>query len=309
MIKLEIVTLSMLVFLMGGVAIAQYDDLGVSEIDVNSDLGSLEEIPPIDPNIQEQPATDVSAEPISPSEAERLRQNRRSAEMETEDELARRLEQGRLEDEQRRRAELMGETATQAEPRPISLVRNYYVGGVIGLTEYPDVGYVDNDLSYGLALGAELNNKFTVDGSFIFSRYTIDHPQFNSRFIPYKDMEQYNFNVALKYSFFEGLVRPVAGGVASYTYRKYSNSVQGQRFYTSATGTLTSTEDSTTDAFDMGLLLGLDFDLIESFSVGIDYRYMFNLASQDDNINLDDYRDPVESLNYYSFGLTGRVRF
>jgi opacity protein-like surface antigen len=116
-------------------------------------------------------------------------------------------------------------------------------------------------------------------------------------------MEQYNWTMALRYSFVRDLmknvIRPVLGGLASYTYRSYSIPYSPYD------------QEVKSNALDLGVLVGVDFVLSRQFSVGLDYRWMTNIESRyGDNYILNLGGAPrIEDADYDSFGLSLRYEF
>jgi hypothetical protein len=122
-------------------------------------------------------------------------------------------------------------------------------------------------------------------------------------------MDQYNTSGLVKYQLFGGKVRPVVGALASYVYRVYTD-----------TQFAVTDKSLTSHAMDVGLMTGADIQLTEGFSIGLDFRYMWNLTNrqndglqrsfQQPNSNLNGYKSvAVEELNYFNVGITGRASF
>lgn len=181
----------------------------------------------------------------------------------------------------------------------------YYITAAIGGSEYPDEPNVSSNSAFGVGFGVEMpNSQMVLEGTFIYSDYFVRE----NRFFGYKfsELEQYNFDFAVKYSILTGRVRPVAGAVIGYVHRKYKDiqPLYYNRFRNA---------DTSTDSFDIGAIVGLDLEVTDRFLVGIDFRYMTNITSRSDSdffrAEFFNYRTPVEEMNYYNFGINGKVRF
>jgi len=109
----------------------------------------------------------------------------------------------------------------------------------------------------------------------------------------------------VKYQLLGGMLRPEIGGLVSYTYRTFTDTQFG-----------TSDASVSSQAFDMGLMTGMALELSESFGIGLDFRYMWNLTSKYDNSFQQSYVQPylrsdkpIEKLNYYTFGVSAKATF
>lgn len=181
-----------------------------------------------------------------------------------------------------------------------------YVGGTLGVAEYSDVGNMQGNGAAGVVIGTLMPNGLIVEGSFLYSNYYIDEFWMQNYF---KEMDQYNFNMAVKYSPLKGMFQPIIGGTAGYTYRNYTDRTPG------LTGG-PSEDEIATNAVDLGILVGLDLALTDSFTLGTEYRYSRNLVnrSESDFINRGDlrrpeYTTPIEELDYYMLTVNGKFTF
>lgn len=186
-----------------------------------------------------------------------------------------------------------------------------YVSGMVGLGEYPDVENVRGNYSLGFAIGSKIDDRLLLEGSFQYSNFSIQ--QIDSGpwgFDPYygriTEMNQYNMSGVAKYQILGGMFRPVIGGVASYNYRTFSD-VQ-MAF---------ANNDASSHAFDLGLLTGADLEVTRDFSIGADFRYMWNVYSRSSNEgfqrrfsqSVSRIGTPIEELSYYTFSIVGRATF
>lgn len=191
----------------------------------------------------------------------------------------------------------------------------YYIMPSFGLGSYPGINNVEGAYSLGINLGAEYMNGLMVEGSFNLSSYDL-YNCYGSSSCNYSynqnnllELTQYSFGANVKYQFnASGRLRPVVGGVFSYTLREYE-----QVYYSSGTSNVKS------NAFDLGLLGGVNVDVSDVWSVAVDFRYMFNLANRVDRDSVNgnaafinnSYSNstPIEDLDYYLFNVGMKFKF
>ena len=202
-----------------------------------------------------------------------------------------------------------------------STLTSYYVSGLVGTANY-DAANIRSKLSTGFALGMVTPERFVVEGSFVYGQSEIDNvvnpnggPADGLKY----DIAQYNFSAAAKYQILPGKLRPTVGAIASYTHRSYSMSNSNNYGYNY--GGTSNQDKGSTDAFDAGLEAGLDLALTNSFSIGADVRYLWNIASKtsSDNgyrnysYNNQSYQNGgipvVEDLSYYIASLSAKFTF
>ena len=304
--------------------------------------------------IQEQPTTIIEDSPLSMSSAERRRRDRQSLELQTESRIVEKLEEARMEDERRRSERLFNQSFgsgdhSQPAPQQVQVIQapvaapvapveavkpepkvsvkeeiraaleemkpkeeakptEYYIQGLVGMGNYPDAVNVRGNVSTGFSVGIVTPERIVAEGTFQYSEFDIEtmNPGYSYATPPFKTLSQYNFSAAMKYQLFSGRVRPVVGAVAGYTYRSYRDQ---QTYYYS-----TNAGNVSTNAFDVGGLVGLDVQLTNSFSIGVDLRYMKNIAYRENS----DYQrsfvyqrvgKAVEELDYYMSSLVARFMF
>jgi len=106
-----------------------------------------------------------------------------------------------------------------------------------------------------------------------------------------------------------GMVRPVFGGLASYSYRQYTWRdvvYMGQPQMGSS---------SSSHARDLGVTAGVDLEFNKNFALGFEYRYMFNLTNRVSNLPvftsglMPSGGTPLEELNYYTVALAAKINF
>lgn len=193
--------------------------------------------------------------------------------------------------------------------------RNYlapktYVSATLGLADYPSIDDIKGQYAMGFSVGTKFKDRIVVEGSFLYSRFQVER-FYAQAYSPYGyspnsystktiDMDQYTGSVAVKAQLFSGMLRPVVGGLLSYSYAQYHE----DSYYV---------DDSATHAIDAGVLAGADFDVDEEFSIGFDYRYLFNISNRTENnnrISLAGYNDKqIESQNHYILSLIGKMSF
>jgi hypothetical protein len=120
------------------------------------------------------------------------------------------------------------------------------------------------------------------------------------------DMNQYSSSGLFKYQLGSGVLRPEFGGLMSYSYRTFADK---QFALTDAT--------VVSHAIDVGLMAGLSLELTEGFSLGVDYRYLWNMTNKVEGTTLQKsaiYQGattytPIEELSYYNLSIVGRASF
>jgi outer membrane protein W len=175
---------------------------------------------------------------------------------------------------------------------PLNLT-SYYVSALVGTQSY-DSANVHGKLASGLSIGMVTPDRFVAEGSFVYAQNQVDDIAGPNPTFQRLNMNQYNFSAAAKYQLLPGKLRPTVGGIASYTRRSYE--FANNSYYGNSNATL-----ATTDAFDAGLEAGLDLALTNNFSIGADFRYLWNIASKNSN------SDSSNSYNnsYGGYGYAG----
>lgn len=184
-----------------------------------------------------------------------------------------------------------------------------YFGAMVGVGDYPSVRNVRANYSLGAQFGTKYDN-FIVEGTFQYSDYNVDSPYANNGSgIPQSvEVSQYSGALAAKYEFFGGMIRPIVGGLVQYSYRNFAWADHYGFGYTSNSNTATS------HAIDVGAVLGTDLVFTPKFTLGMDFRYLWNLASRVNTNNVPwmtgpQYGTPIEKLSYYVLSIVGKVNF
>lgn len=204
------------------------------------------------------------------------------------------------------------------EDAALAPVETKYVAGVLGIADLPDVRNVKGNYSLGVAFGTKYDN-FVVEGSFLYSNYTVEGQGYYSggySYYPYNagggywipdniDVNQYTGSLAAKVQLFSGIIKPVIGGLVAYSYRQFS--------WANGNGYSYNDTKANSHAIDIGTIVGADLEFSPKYSLGLDFRYMWNLSSRLNAGNTwmtgPQYGTPIEKLQYYVMSIVGRVNF
>lgn len=186
-----------------------------------------------------------------------------------------------------------------------------YMGVGLGMGEYVSAKNVRGNYSLSVAGGTKINDRILVDGAFSMANYDVE--QFDSGPLGYDplypritEMNQYALAGTMKYQLMTGTVRPSVGGTVQYTYRTFADKQLGF-----------ANNDATSHAIDTGLVVGLDFEMSPTMSIGVDYRYMFNLYNRAGSTGFQtrfasqvvQSNNPIEKFNYQTVSIMGRFSF
>lgn len=210
-------------------------------------------------------------------------------------------------------------TDLEAEKNANLVQDKKYMSAMVGIGEYPNAVNVRGNMAAGFSLGMK-QERLMMEGSFLYANFDVEQVPtcgygpcnapapmnaYPSYYPEITSMDQYSGAFAVKYQVLNGKLRPVVGGIAAYTYRSFTNS----QFYSPNSST-------SSQAMDMGLVLGADLELSERFALGLDFRYMFNIWNR---VNSDFQRSfvqpalqtgtPIEEMRYYVLGISGRMSF
>jgi hypothetical protein len=191
---------------------------------------------------------------------------------------------------------------------PEEKVSQFSVGATGGLANYPGVGNITPFYSAGLVGNYMFDEHFGLQIDLDYSNFNIT----NATYCPFcsggtlvKNMDQYNFATGIIYDIYKSRVTPLVGALLDYTRRNYSDRVTYGYTYGTPSGS---------NAFDAGLVAGVDFNLTKSLILGAQFQYFWNLTYNTDNPLAYSYYgpiygSPVESLSYYIVGLNLRFAF
>lgn len=212
------------------------------------------------------------------------------------------------------------------EDAALAPLETKYVAGILGIGDYPDTRQVKGNYALGVAFGTKYDN-FVIEGSFLYSNYTVEGQGYYSGgnaygnrygnpygysygnaglYVPDTiDVQQYSGSLAAKVQLFSGIIKPVFGGLVSYSYRGYSWDNKSYGYVNDTT--------ANSSAIDIGAVVGADLEFSPKYSLGIDYRYMWNLSSRINGGNTwmsgPQYGTQLEKLQYYVMSLVARVNF
>ena len=189
----------------------------------------------------------------------------------------------------------------------------FFISTGLGLTEYDAVN-VDSQIATSVSIGTIMSNKYIVEGMFAYSNHLVDRCGLGSCnsaglnvFGIYDELDQYNFSGSAKFAPAFGRIRPHVGGLLSFTHRQY---VEKNAFFNNY-GRPRSAE---TDAFDIGVVTGVDIRLGKNLLIGGEYKYISNISSQASSSALrTQYRDlygkPLEEFDYYTAQVVAKFLF
>ncbi len=222
---------------------------------------------------------------------------------------------------------------------PVQPLEQKYFGAILGSGEYQDAKNVNWNYSFGFTFGTKYDDTFALEGTFLYTNYTIRSVQnapaggygavggygggysgygggYGGGYYPYQptaynyqayndDVNQYSGSLAMKYFLFSGMVRPVVGGLVEYSYRSHT----ATDYYNRDLPTRQKLE-ITSHAIDLGGIVGAEIEFNKRVSLGMDFRYLFNLSSRINSSNaVFSEGSLTEKLNRYVFALTGKANF
>lgn len=189
-----------------------------------------------------------------------------------------------------------------------------YFGAILGVGEYPDAVNVKPQYAIGLSFGKKFDDRLVVEGAFVYSNYQVEQRDggcvvdmygYTECYPRITSMDQYSGQGLVKYQVLGGTIRPEIGAVAAYTYRTFSD-----------TQFAISDAEASSHALDLGLMTGASVELTEKFSLGLDFRYMWNLTNRVNSGFQKSYVEPylktdtpIEKMSYYTLSVMGRASF
>ena len=216
------------------------------------------------------------------------------------------------------------ELSMPLEVVPQMPVARKYFSGLVGVTEI-DSSAVQSNYTLGFTYGTKYDEAYAVEGTFMYSNSEVEN--FNNQYSYYYgpqvnlfDMNQYSGSMAIKYFLLNGMVRPVIGGLGQYSYREFQ--------WSDKNGYSRNLSQSSSHAFDVGALMGVEIEFSPKMKMGFDVRYLKNIAVNRDystdqlrynggapltiqQINDIDFgfRTPIEELSAYSYTFNLTVNF
>jgi hypothetical protein len=194
----------------------------------------------------------------------------------------------------------------------VTAVEQRYFTGLVGFPDYPDSTNIKGNYSLGATFGTKYDDAYAVEGAFIFSNYTMNPVYYNGYVAPDMEVNQYAASLGMKYFMFTGMVKPFLGGLVQYNYRTYAWSNKNYSYYNNNYNNNNNSQNTSSQAIDLGLNVGADITFSNKFTVGVDYRYFFNLSSRKDNsafVYQPYYGTPLEQLNASLLSLSAKVQF
>ncbi len=189
----------------------------------------------------------------------------------------------------------------------------FSIGVMGGIGSYTSVSNVSGAYAIGGLVEADLANRISIEGDVTYSSYDVKNANASSYYSYYSyntalvtTLNQWNIDGVIKYKFLRGTLTPVAGAILGFTRRDYSDRVN-YGYSNSATGS---------NAFDGGLMAGLDVRASDNLTVGADVRYLMNISYRTDNplaygVGNSSYIGsvPLESLSYAIMSLNTKLSF
>ncbi|MBL7543590.1 MAG: hypothetical protein JNL11_07215 [Bdellovibrionaceae bacterium] len=190
---------------------------------------------------------------------------------------------------------------------PSTAVETKYFSALVGFPDYPDSTNVRGNYSLGATFGTKYDDTYAVEGTFVFSNFSMNPMYHNGFLAPDMDVNQYSGSIGMKYFMLSGMVKPFVGGLGQYTYRtfQWANANYGSYYSNNETST-------NSHAVDLGVNVGADVVFNSKFTVGIDYRYFFNLSSRRNQSAFayqPYYGTALEQLNSTLVSISAKVQF
>jgi hypothetical protein len=169
--------------------------------------------------------------------------------------------------------------------------KSYFIA-MAGLTEFPKADNIQGSGAFGIGLGVEAKEKILVEGMFQYASFQKSYPYPT-------DIEEYSGIGAIKFQFSSGTIRPLAGGLAVYSYRTYTDNFVAQ------------SRQASSSVLDAGVLGGAQFELTDDFAIGAEFRYLWNITSKTGDAYplLFPNEQPLDQFSHYVVGITGRFNF
>lgn len=196
----------------------------------------------------------------------------------------------------------------QEEAKPIEeKTDRLFVGALLAAPNY-NTSNVKTNYGLGATVGMNLASDFVVEGSFLFSNHSVDSfwaPQFL-----FKDLDQYDVSVAAKYYILSGRLKPFLGGSVTYIKRVYTDRVYNWNGGSQGLGW----GSQETDAVNMGLLGGVDFEISKRILIGAGIDYNFNVMNKNEFRNMYSLHGinnvrPLEEVDYYTLKVGAKFLF
>lgn len=270
--------------------------------------GTVSETPVQDQALAEQLSKEVAADPATANQANRSSNINANGELTLDDEQA--SEQAiasEIEDAETQ------QIITRVQENKKKNEKNVYISAVIGTGAYPDVNNIQGSYSATMALGYKWNNMIMFEGGIGLSRFQMDVLNLSilNRRDNY-DIDQYSAYLGAKYRILKGRVVPTVGGLLAYTHRAFTLTNPFNQPVTVET-----IDAGTSQTTDLGITAGIDYEFSKEFAIGLDVKYMINLANKNNqdsnNINSTNFNGyagtTIERLQHYTAGVSARMSF
>lgn len=199
----------------------------------------------------------------------------------------------------------------KAEQDKEEFEKQTYFGLLGGMGTYQNADNVRGNYALGFSIGSKMSDRLMVEGEFLMQNYDVEQADsgpygYDPLYPRITEMNQYSLGALVKYQLMGGTFRPVVGGIVAYNYRTFSDKQLGF-----------DNNDASSNALDAGLLVGLDFEISKKTSIGLNYRYMFNVYNRENTPGLQtrfaqsvyNSGTPIEKFNYDVISLSGRFSF
>lgn len=183
----------------------------------------------------------------------------------------------------------------------------FFVGALLAAPNY-NTSNVKTNYGLGVTVGMNLASDFVIEGSFLYSNHSVDSfwaPQFL-----FKDLDQYDVSIAAKYYILSGRLKPFVGGSVTYIKRSYTDRVYNWNGGSQGLGW----GSQETDAVNMGLLAGVDFEVSKQILIGAGVDYNFNVMNKNEFRNIYNQYGmtnvrPLEEIDYYTLKVGAKFLF
>jgi hypothetical protein len=182
----------------------------------------------------------------------------------------------------------------------------YYVSGLVGNLNY-NANNVKSNYGLGVAVGTLVEERVALELGYFYSNHYID--TFWQQPL-YRQLDQNDVSLSAKYYLLTGRLKPYAGASVTYINRTYNERIREGVYW----GYNQTTESVNTNAVDMGVMAGLDFQVGERFMIGGGLEYNFNVMNTNEpnwvsNYNLPSDTVELEKINYYVLKVNAKYVF
>ena len=191
---------------------------------------------------------------------------------------------------------------------------SFYMQAGFGMPEYTNISSISSLYSANIGFGSYINRNLSLDVSYTRAEFDVDlreqhktyfldnfsylNPAYGAAESTNMIMNQNTVAATAKYEFFaHKALRPVLGVQLGFTQRNYQ--IESQ--LVAEDQTLKSIYDDSTNAMDLGLIFGGEWQVSKNFSLGSDFLL---------NTNVNNNSKSSSSMSYVGSGLqTSRAEF